>query len=77
MSQTAKVVPKAKRCIPRFNPAVECKADRLPCMSIAEDMDVYKCQKRSAVDLDVVLNPGSRTRTPCLNSSDQANVCDD
>ena len=35
MSQKAKVVPEAQRCIPRFNPAVECKADRLPCRSIA------------------------------------------
>ena len=35
MSQKAKVVPKAQSCIPRFNPAVERKADRLPCRPIA------------------------------------------
>ena len=75
MSQKAKVVPEAQRCVSRFSPAVGCKADRLPGRSIARIWTMYKCQKRSAIDLDVVVNPGSRT--PCLNSSDQANVCDD
>lgn len=61
---------------PKFSPTVVCKADLLPGTPIPR---IWTTKRRyeteSAIDSDVVLDPGSKT--PCLDSSDQANVGDD